>query len=617
MFRTSQYFINVFTRFVACLPVVSLLLFLFSCDYESHEKYLKKIPEQDLSNLSITLSNTTNDTLYLFGKANLNYSAFLNGRKTYVAYVYMDGVQIQTLNSGSAFVIDAHIYEIGRHLLKLEIYASAGTGTLGDVVGAEQLKLTKEWVAYLDNSPPEAVDFTSVGISDGSMHIQWKRYPKFNFTAYVVEKQYWNQSYDSYSTCWQKEIPGKDVISLRDSTYLGGKVRYRIRIKAGELFSPYVTKDFEYVYDPVLAFEWVDREQVRVAWHRPLIAHSFKDYEVAFRFSDRKVITSIADTAVVFKPEISFGQIASFSLTVHPKGGRCEGGESLYTRISLGDVFPQFTGSEIAYCRDNDKYYSRKYADNEYYLVRIDGKTGTIEQTMLLDGKFTISPNGKYLYISYDNVLRQLDPLTFAIIKTHNLYELSDVNTSIAGNFTASDNQLISLATYDSNYVVKMPDFEVVYSSAGNHSIGMSPLGNTMVSDGKLWRWTGAAFTATHTFSNSFHPMFKDDNTLIKIYYNSKISIQNLSTFEETSVQLPPNTDVITYDPVSDMIGYTEESSSYASTTPFHLIDMQAGNAKTFTVAQLDNHRGEHIFLINNQILCSRGFSIPLSYYYP
>ena len=614
----SQYILKMVTGLAAWTSSVVLLLLFFSCDYEPHETYVKEIPEPDLSNLSINLSNNSNDTLYLFRKTDLNYHAFLDGRQTYFAYVYLDDFQIETLhNNDTTFTLDAERYEDGQHILKLEIYASAGTGSLGDVAGAEQLVLTREWVAYIDNSIPERVDFSSVGITDGSMMINWTRYPRVNFSAYVLEKQYWNQPYDMYSTCWQKEFTDKDVTSFRDSTYLGGKIRYRIRIRAGDLFGGYTTKQFEYVYDPAVAFEWIDREQVRVTWHKPRIANSFKDYETSFKFSNRTVTASIADTVVILKPEISFGQTASFSLIVHTNGSRCEGGSPVYTSISLGNKFPIFTGTKALYCREIDQYFTREYTGNAYNLVRIDGKTNTVQQTMLLDGEFAVSPNGKYLYITYDNVMRQLDPMTFTVIKTYNLYELSDVYTSLAGNFTVSDNHHISLVTYDANYVIQMPDFKVLYKGPKDYGMGMSPSGNTVVSNGKLWTWNGTALTEKYTFSDSFQPIFKNDETLIKIYYNNKISIQNLSTYQENSIALQPNPDVIVYDPVSDFIGYAQKSSTYSSTTPFHLIDMQATSVRQFTVAQLDNHRGQHIFLINNRILCSLGSSIPLSYYYP
>lgn len=604
--------------FAVWIGSLILMALMVSCDYEPHETYLREIPDPDLSNLSIDLSNNSNDTLYLFGKTDLSYNAFLEGRKQYMTYVYLDGFQILTLqNYDTTFTIDAGQYEEGQHILKVEIYASAGTGTLADVAGAEQLQLSQEWIAYIDNSAPETVAFTSVGISDGSMMINWERYAMFNFSAYVLEKQYWNEPYNMYSTCWQKEFSDKDATSFRDSTYLGGKIRYRMRIRGGALFSEYAVREIDYVYDPALDFEWIDREQVRVAWRKPLIANSFKDYEVTFRFSNRTVITSIADTAFIVKPEVSFGEIASFSLTVHPKGNRCEGAVPIYKTVRLGDAFAAFTGDKIAYCRETGQYYTREYANDEYSLIRINGATNAIEQTMLLDGEFSVAPNGEYLYITYNNVLRQLDPTTFAVVKTYNLYELGDAYATLAGNLGVSNNHRVALVTYDSNYVVQMPAFKVLYRAAKDYGMGLSPSGNSLVSNGKLWTWNGSAFVEKHSFSDSFRATFRDDETLIKVYYRNKISIQNLLTSQEYSIALQPNADIVAYDPVSDLIGYAQESSSYDRTTPFHLIDMQANSVKQFTVAQLDNHRGQHMFLINNRILCSQGSSMPVSYYYP
>lgn len=595
-----------------------MLMLLLSCEYESHETYFKDIPEPDLSNLSINLSNDTNDTLYLFGKTQLNYSAFLNGRTTYATYVYVDDFHVATLqNNRTSFTLNAEEYEEGQHIIKLEIYASAGTGSLADVAGAEQLILTGQWLAYIDRSPPDNVDFSSVGIEDGRMTVHWTRYQKFNFGAYMLEKQYWNAPYNMYSTCWQKEITDKDLTSLTDSTYLSGKIRYRIRVKAGELFGDYTVKEFEYVYDPALQFEWIDREQVRVTWRKPRIADSFQQYETYLAPTTRNVITSLADTVVVLTPDLAFGQRVSFTLTVKPKGGRCEAWTQAHQHIYMGNDFAPFTGNKISYCKEIDQYFTRQYTGDDYELVRINGSTNKVEDSMLIDGEFSVSQNGKYLYITYDNVLRQLDPMTFSVLKTYNLYELSDVYTTVAANLAVSDNNRLSFATYDSSYVVEMPEFKVLYRAARDYGIGMSPSGNTLVSNGKVWNWDGTAFISKHNFTDAFDAVLKDDETLIKIYYRDKISIQNLSTYQETSIPLQENADVIAYDPESDLIGYAQESSGYDRTTTFHLIDIQARSVKQFPVAQLDNHRGEHIFLINNQILCSQGSSIPLSYYYP
>ena len=598
----------------------SFVLFVLacSCDYEPHETYVKPIPEPDLSNLFIDLSNHPNDTLYLFGKTGFGYNAFLNGRQRYGAYVYMDGFQILTLQSNdTAFTIDASQYEEGRHILTLEIYGSAGTGSLADIAGAEQLILTREWVTYIDNSVPEGVDFTTVGVDDGSMEINWKRYPTFNFSAYVLEKQYWHKGYKVYSTCWKKEFTDKDDTSFTDSTYLGGLVRYKLSVRAGSLYSTAAMEDFEYVYDPALQFEWIDKEQVRVTWRKPDIAIGFNSYEAGLGYSNLTTITSISDTAVIVKPGISFGQSTSFALKVHTNGNPCEGAWPVYVDIKLGNEFAGFTGTKIVYSTETDQYYTREYTDNEYKLIRIDGTRGTVDQTTVMDGEFSLAPNGGYLYITYDNVLRQLDPMTLEVVRSHNLYDLGGAYASIAGNFSVSDNHRISIATYDSNYVVQMPDFKVLYRAKKDFNMGMSASGNSVVSNGKLWTWNGTAYIEKHTFADAFRPTFRDDETLIKTYYGDKISIQDLTTYQERSITLQPNPDVIVYDPVSDLIGYAQESSYYDRTTTFHLIDMHANPVKQFTVAQLDNHRGQHIVLINNRILCSLGSSIPLSYYYP
>ena len=240
-----------------------------SCDYQPDGEFSVILPKPDSTGMSIELTNLSTDTLFLFTSAQIYYKSIIGDREVryFQAFINNESILTQPSESGSFSIYPAS-YGNGFYTLRIEINASSGTGSLAEARGQELLRVTKTYVLAIDISKPDPVEITSIARVDGTLELVWEKYRKFNFQRYKIFKYCYNQGFHYYEPHWIKEISSKEITSLRDSTFIGGKVMYVVSVIAAQQESDLVEKEFEDPYDLSIAWEWVDKTNIKFIWRK-------------------------------------------------------------------------------------------------------------------------------------------------------------------------------------------------------------------------------------------------------------------------------------------------------------------------------------------------------------
>jgi hypothetical protein len=250
-------------RFFALLGAV--FLFSVSCDYEPMGEHFVVRPQPDATGMSVTLTETS-DTVKAYGNAEIFYESIIQNKEVRYFQAYLNGESVltQVLGTGSFFLYTSSMAD-GCYTLRIEINTSSGTGSLADVRQLEDLRVSRTYVLCVDNSKPKPVAITSIARVDGTLELQWEKYTRSNFQRYILIKYCYNQGFNYYEPHWTKEITSNEITSLRDSTFIGGKVKYFISVIGANQESDAAEREFEDPYDLDVTWAWVDKTNIRAS----------------------------------------------------------------------------------------------------------------------------------------------------------------------------------------------------------------------------------------------------------------------------------------------------------------------------------------------------------------
>ena len=494
------------------------------------------------------------------------------------------------------------------------MYTSTGSNSLADILGSEQIKLTREWKAFIDRSTPRPVSITSISPYDGTLQLKWLRYKQYNFQSYVVRKYCYVQNFNFYQLCWSTELDEQNTTRFNDVTYMGGKVKYEIMVKGGFQNSEATQQTYEFVYDPSLQFEWLNKQQVKFTWKKTPFYKNFTGYKMIVSGLNNDVFNNetINDTTVTFEPDLKFGSVRAADLKVYSQSYDDDNAAKSRTTLSFGKIIPSFYAKSIIYNKVLNKYYAlQKVQQDDYKLIRIDGSTFDLEAEMPVGRSegLAISDNGKYLYITSSTSTNRVDPNTFEVLASYDIPGYS---------ITVSDNHWINVAGQANNSLIQMSDFTLIKSSVGRQTF--SPSGKFLLSNDKLLEWNGSSFVEKGSLdlTNLYYGIFKGDDKLILVYMN-KIKVVDINTLVVVNEITKGDfySETVVYDPISDLIGRFEPIGYGDSGTYFLYALNSPTPIKTFHIGNTEISRSVYDIILNNNLLCSNGYLVPLSFFYP
>lgn len=182
-------------------------------------------PHSSPPNINIISLNLASDTIYLWTTTRFDFDMTTDGQPvTGVKISYIDR-SFMYYNSAGYFIINPEDYNDGTYKLSLDIYTKSGTGSISDYLGRELNTTKKEWVLIIQRPYNLKVSFTGTSVENGFLKIHWKKFDSPFFHSYQIEV---NDSalYHYFS----RSFTNKDSISLVDSSFVGGKVEFRLNL---------------------------------------------------------------------------------------------------------------------------------------------------------------------------------------------------------------------------------------------------------------------------------------------------------------------------------------------------------------------------------------------------
>ena len=597
---------------------------LFSCDSEPEKEYFKEVPPPTLNGVTIALTGNEGDTILVLASQKFSVTKYIGNRKPLGANLKLDGKPIPLYNDGT-FNIDTYDYPDGYYVLDLVIATTSGSGSLSDKLEGEVQTFQRKWVVHIDTSAPPAISFVEIKPVNGLLEMRWEQYPKSDFGRYGVTKYCYNVQYQWYQVCWTKKLSRREMTTLRDSTFMTGKVKYAIWVEqtvTGKSGSP-TQKEYELLYDPALKAEWVNSTDVKLTWRKAPLSGNFDSYSVALGNSAdaNAEIKTVSDTVFVYKPKTLFGGQASLSMAVHPARPLDMGAKEpvAATTFVKGNPFPKFVWSHLEYNAVLNKYFGAQKNGTGVDFVRLDAAYH-IEQVfhMTSSYEFALSENGKYLYVSnYDiDGFSRLDPLTFEVLGD---YKFRDIDTPPSGAFlgramTVSNNNRLTLKNTYGCYVMNMDDFSKIESFSPDYysDIIISPEGDKMFYGGKLYTWNGTHFVPTGYSNNSYPFQFLGNDRFLFRRTGAVDVINLVSLVTERSFAV--NADYFRYDPQSELLTFGAVQST-ADVLYLYRLDQDAP-VSVIPIADINRGNDEIVMPLNNALISSKGFVLPLSDYY-
>jgi len=595
-----------------------MVLCLLSCDYESDKEYFKEVAPPTDAGVTVDLKDA-GDTVMIGSSTQFTYTTERGSRRLVRTMVYMDEKLVSdAISENSLFYLTSSSYAEGFHTLRIEITTNSGNGSLADALGYEQAKISRAWVAVVDKTPPQKLGISAIAREDGILVIHWPRYKPFNFRSYLLTKEYKN---GSFTYTWSREITDKDQTSFSDSTFQGGMARYTLRIKAdNNAYGDNTTTDYTDPYTLAPTFEWVDQQHVKLTWRMTPFYKSFSGYSVekyTYPSSPAARTNNLTDTTMIVEPGIAFPVQQGFLVSVITALGTPEGG--VFANVSLGTTFPQFNGTDIAYNKVLNKYFAlRTDADHITHLLKIDGTSLAIEQSTLFSvDEFCISNNGQYLYAVDNNVLQRLSPVDLTVLDTYDLNDLYPSYYRFNDNLQVTDNNLLVIDTDGGQYLLYMADFAVMKQTTNTQRVRISASGNHLLFEGNVYQWDGTQYTLKGPAASG-NGYFRDDTQLMLMSKAQIVIFDLASMLPVSAIPYSDNFASFCYDRESDLMGSFEEPSDARTYTTYSLYSpLEGKKIKSFQVGGPQVHYSQYIVLLNNHLICSTGYILPLSHYYP
>jgi hypothetical protein len=603
-------------------PVAAVIIFLFSCDYEPGGEYFVERPQPDGTGLSLDLTDTS-DTLFVFGNAEIRYHSITNNKpvKWFRAYLNDEEFGVHYLEAASVFLYTFSRPD-GCYSLKLEMILSSGTGSLAEIKDKEEHRVERTYVLCIDNSKPDPTEITSIQRVDGTLEIKFEKYKRRNFQRYKIFKYDYNQFEKLYYPHWVREITDQDVTSFRDSTFIGGKVKYDVSVIAASQESDVRTKEFDDPYDPSPRWEWVDNKNIKLTWPRTKYYNNFTAYKVSFSYGsgdEREfTVSNVNDTIFSLDPQLTFGGYKQIAIIAYPALVNSYYGDvyGYSNEIFLGKSFPWYAADiyedASIYNQTLNKHFALQHADFKAKLIRINATTYDVEQGIVVDSESDIrlSNNGQYLYICRGDVFTRLDPQTFSVIGTYDVSTLFGPSGGHNWTSSVSNNNRLALTNAGGSYVLEMTDFSIIQEwPHESKSIEISATGTFVVRGPEILKWNSTQYVLAGTVGSTAQRIFIQNDDKVLLNKLDRIEVVNLNTIAvERTIALEHGYN-LRYDPVSGLLGgYTDPYSS--DPRRFYLYDLNSNQKiKDFSI-------GGGAVLMNNSLV-TPGFLLPLSYYYP
>ncbi len=463
---------------ISQLPLLVLLLFLYSCEFEPSEVYNRKVNRDvPAPQIQVVELNLDTDTIFLYNSLEIKFEFQSSNQAITGVNFLLDGVSVGTVYSASGtFTLQTGQIAKGMHDLDIEVYTGAGTGSLADVLGVEGYVASQSWKLVMqDYYYPEI----SKSIENGFLHLTWNKYNASNFKEYVI--------YKASPIMGETEIKRVNTNEFTDSSYVGEWAYYYMRVITRDDIT-FSTNAFFIDSDlPVLSYSVEDSNRYMVRWSKSKFYNAVDTFTVRqgpssnYSITEKVKATRDPNDTLYQVSGAAFGDNLNFTLRLVPKKTNVVFVPGAYwqfestTTGTLGfdfkkymDVFPYIFQVK----KDEFVYYNCERVTRYSLSQRREMETMTYEPTGCSTCRFVLtrgSNSGKYL-TSFVDCNRDIlfangkDLNSYSVHKLQNITNgshmpmaVSDTGTAIIQNIDGGLNLYdlsasTPLAYYKKNY---------------------------------------------------------------------------------------------------------------------------------------------------------------------
>ena len=463
-----------------------LLLMVISCRFSSDEELFTEIDQPTPPTTAFQL-DFDKDTIGVISYAQLNYEYKADGHAIKNVKISLNDEVIYSEfhNSNHVhgnFTIGDRNLSSGFYELKMTANVSTGSGSLADKLDGEFFLYEKKWVVkyYAEVPKPKII---SAREEDGSLMIKWEECSALGFDEYQLYRGFYSDISERYSFEWLDPIEDSKQAWHKDKSFVGGKAKYYLELKAAgrRAISDTITVDYP---SPDFSITSNNKLQRVISWNKSSFYNNLKEV-VIFASEPRysggtkiAAITDVNDTTFVIKegmyPDMRYHCVMisdwmndDYSTSTDIRKEFIYNIETdtfeLENVLRVGIAEPQHIYGEM-----NDK------------LVLLDVGTGNYIQTPVnYESNIGLSGNGHYL-VSGEN---KVDPLTYNTTKL-DLKNVFNLFVGV-GNYCISNNGiLVGSNMYEEMIAYDVENEKPIQEITSKHSIFspvISPDGNYIV----------------------------------------------------------------------------------------------------------------------------------------
>lgn len=542
------------TALIRAISIVSLIFAVLSCDYKSKDSFYRELdphPDPPVINLNI---NTNSDTVYIASNqwnSTVSITTGITRKQCMVVYIN-DIVHDTTCKTNGEFTIDLRniISSPGTYRLKVRVYLSTGTGSIGDKLDAEHFLYEKIWWLIVSADPALGAVITTAVPENGNVRISWTPFSGIGFGCYVLlktKKNDWN--YDTITI-----VNDLSRTWAFDTTYVGESSTYQLKVydsyPPDDGFDLISSSTYDYYYGfPELTVQPYNEKDLRVSWKKSIFADHISKYRIQIFLENstsyvvnQELLNTDSTSYILVNPQ--FTSRYDFRMISYPFKGIQYGYEDDYSSKASGySGTPSFSCNTMFTPTGTDIWYW--HAGN---IVRYNVSTQTaIDSLVTAAGYslfgFSVSPNDKYVAglttesVTLFNVQTQVTDYI-------SLSEISPTSTAFS-TLIIADNGIGVISDYDNLFL---------YDFVGHHLINTAtPSGvfwmEAISADGKYillknnyryycYRFTASEYTKVWDDPNNVNKRFyfdPRDASRVLLYSGNTLSVLNISDMSPIS----------------------------------------------------------------------------------
>lgn len=534
--------------FIRFFFLIFLLAGIYGCEYNLDKKNFRDIEKPPSSHPFDLSLLSGQDTIKVFTETEITYSFNTYGLEIKAGVFSIQGKTWTEYSESGSFFLSPDDFMPGYDTLTLELYTRTGSGSLADLVDAENYLAVKKWLVVFDNRPSPVITPVKSTTKEGFLKISWPKCNQYNLNYYRL------QGTLNYNTVVLKNFSAADSNFYVDSCYVGGPVTYRVDVMVFSDYSYNMGNNLEFDDpSPVLGFENSGIDSVRIFWNKSKYPARYK-LSVSNTTPEVVLLDSDKDTACI-AVTTAFGSSTSYDLSTSPV---TQNFNNWYIRrnskyFSLGTHFlPNWP--KYAYNRLEKVVYTSSYDNIQCYdPLTVNLLNSKNIPNLLYGGLFSCPTNSakvaalsnEYIYI-YENK-NLLNPVKISLNGGYvNDYFYLTNNDLIAvvrsGKYEQiriSDQQLIASFTItDYPYYSKWACFST--SNDGEYASIVTKNG------GHIYRIANGTVTETYSDTRVYRSvMFNEANKeelYLTFYDNNILEVRNPADFSLTnSITLPGN----------------------------------------------------------------------------